>query len=150
MLTARDAVPDIIAGLDSGADDYLTKPFAFAELLARIRALGRRGPTALPNVLRIGDLSLDPASQKVVRGEREITLTATEYRLLEFLIRNADKIMSRSAILDSVWGLENDIEENTLDAFVSSLRSKVTKDNEPQLIHTLRGRGYCLRAENLA
>lgn len=149
MLTARDAVPDIIAGLDSGADDYLTKPFAFAELLARIRALSRRGPTALPNVLKVGDLTLDPASQKIVRGKREITLTATEYRLLEFLMRNAGRVMSRSAILDSVWGLEKDIEENTLDAFVSSLRSKVTKSSESQLIHTLRGRGYCLRAEKL-
>ena len=150
MLTARDAVPDIIAGLDSGADDYLTKPFAFAELLARIRALGRRGPAALPNVLKVGDLTLDPASQKVVRGKREIMLTATEYRMLEYLMRNGGKVMSRSAILDSVWGLDQDIEENTLDAFVSSLRGKVTKGNEPQLIHTLRGRGYCLRAERLA
>jgi DNA-binding response OmpR family regulator len=85
-----------------------------------------------------------------VRGKREIALTATEYRLLEFLMRNAGRVMSRSAILDSVWGLEKDIEENTLDAFVSSLRSKVTKSSEPQLIHTLRGRGYCLRAEKLA
>jgi DNA-binding response OmpR family regulator len=148
MLTARDAVPDIISGLDAGADDYLTKPFAFGELLARIRALGRRGPAVLPNVLSIGDLSLDPASQRVARGNRDIPLTATEYRLLELLMRNAGRVVLRSAILNAVWGFDKDVEENTLDAFVSSLRSKVTKGAEPQLIHTARGRGYCVRDES--
>ncbi len=144
MLTARDAVPDITAGLDAGADDYLTKPFAFAELLARIRALARRGPANLGTVLQIGNLTLDPHTHEVRRGDHEIRLTATEYRLLELLMRNAGRGVSRSAILTTVWGLEDEIEENTLDAFVSSLRSKVNQGEE-QLIETIRGFGYRFR-----
>ena len=142
MLTARDAVPDITTGLDCGADDYLTKPFAFAELLARIRALARRGPASFPTVLKVQDLTLDPRSHEVKRGSREIKLTATEYRLLELLMRNAGRVVSRSAILSTVWGLEDEIEENTLDAFVSLLRSKINKRTEPRLIETVRGFGY--------
>src|SRR5438067_1260405 len=146
MLTAKDALPDITTGLDAGADDYLTKPFAFAELLARIRALARRGPANLPSVLQVGGLSLDPSTREVRRGNREIKLTATEYRLLELLMRHPGRGVSRSAILDAVWGLEEEIEENTLDAFVSLLRAKIKTKSEPQLIQTIRGFGYCLRA----
>ena len=146
MLTARDAVPDIISGLDAGADDYLTKPFAFAELLARIRALARRGPADLPTVLTVGDLTLDPSTRQVRRGSREIKLTATEYRLLELLMRHPGRGVSRSAILTTVWGLGEEIEENTLDAFVSLLRAKINRKSERQLIQTIRGFGYCLRA----
>jgi DNA-binding response OmpR family regulator len=146
MLTARDAVPDITTGLDAGADDYLTKPFAFAELLARIRALARRGPANLPAVLRAGDLTLDPHKHDVRRGNREIKLTATEYRLLELLMRNAGRGVSRAAILDAVWGLDEEIEENTLDAFVSLLRSKIVKGGERQPIETMRGFGYRIRS----
>ncbi len=145
MLTARDAVPDITTGLDAGADDYLTKPFAFAELLARIRALARRGPANLGTLLQIGDLTLDPQTHEVRRGSREVKLTATEYRLLELLMRNAGRSISRSAILDTVWGLEDAIEENTLDAFVSLLRGKITKGAERQPIETIRGFGYRFR-----
>jgi DNA-binding response OmpR family regulator len=142
MLTARDAVPDIATGLDSGADDYLTKPFAFAELLARIRALARRGPARFPTVLKVGDVTLDPHSHEVKRGSRDIKLTATEYRLLELLMRNAGRVVSRSVILTTVWGLEDEIEENTLDAFVSLLRNKINKGTERQPIETVRGFGY--------
>ena len=145
MLTARDAVPDITAGLDAGADDYLTKPFAFAELLARIRALARRGPANLPTVLKVGELTLDPSTREVRRRDREIKLTATEYRLLELLMRHPGRGVSRSAILSAVWGLGEEIEENTLDAFVSLLRAKINKKSERRLIHTIRGFGYCLR-----
>lgn len=145
MLTARDAVPDITKGLDCGADDYLTKPFAFAELLARIRALARRGPAKLPAALQVADLTLDPGSRQVMRGNREIWLTATEYRLLEFLMRRAGRVLSRSAIVEGVWGLEGDIEENTLDAFISLLRNKIDKGFKLKLIHTNRGFGYSVR-----
>jgi DNA-binding response OmpR family regulator len=145
MLTARDAVPDITTGLDAGADDYLTKPFAFAVLLARIRALARRGPATLSNVLRVADLSLDPGRHFVQRGSSEIKLTATEFRLLELLMRNAGRAVSRSTILMSVWGFEEDVEDNTLDAFVSSLRGKIHDKKTRPLIHTIRGFGYCMR-----
>lgn len=148
MLTAKDAIPDITTGLDAGADDYLTKPFVFAELLARIRALGRRGPAHLPAVLKVGELRLDPSTRQVRRGNREIKLTATEYRLLELLMRHPGRGVSRSAILTAVWGLGDDIEENTLDAFVSLLRSKINRKSERRLIHTIRGFGYCLRGES--
>jgi len=133
--------------VDSGADDYLTKPFAFAELLARLRALARRPAASLPTILQVRDLSLDPATRQVKRGGREIKLTATECRLLEVLMRNAGKAVPRSSILDAVWGFEEVVEENTLDAFGSLLRSKITKASE-QLIHTVRGFGYCLRDES--
>lgn len=145
MLTARDAVPDITKGLNSGADDYLTKPFAFAELLARIRALTRRAPAKISALLELGDLSLNPETRQVKRGSREIALTATEYRLLEFMMRRAGRVLSRSAIVEGVWGLDGDIEENTLDAFVSLLRNKIDKGFKHKLIHTVRGFGYAVR-----
>jgi DNA-binding response OmpR family regulator len=147
MLTARDAVPDIARGLDVGADDYLTKPFAFAELLARIRALGRRPPGMLPPQLSVGDLILDPGSRRVSRDEQEIRLTATEYRLLEFMMRRSGQVLPRGAIVEAVWGFDVDIEENTLEAFVSSLRNKVDRGFNQKLIHTIRGVGYCVREQ---
>jgi DNA-binding response OmpR family regulator len=148
MLTARDAVPDIVKGLDVGADDYLTKPFSFAEFLARLRALGRRPSATAPAPhLRSGDLSLDPNTRQVFRGRHEIHLTATEYKLLEFLMRRAGGVASRRAIVEAVWGLEAEVEENTLDAFVRLLRSKVDHGYKQRLIHTVRGYGYSLRQE---
>ncbi|MGH9690674.1 MAG: response regulator transcription factor [Candidatus Acidiferrales bacterium] len=148
MLTARDAVPDIVKGLDVGADDYLTKPFSFAEFLARIRALGRRPSTAVsvPR-LEAADLVLDPNTRQVFRGRHEIRLTATEYKLLEFLMRRAGGASSRRAIVEAVWGLGAEVEENTLDAFVRLLRSKVDQGYKQRLIHTVRGYGYCVREE---
>jgi DNA-binding response OmpR family regulator len=145
MLTARDAVPDIARGLDVGADDYLTKPFAFAELLARIRALVRRPPAMLPPQLSVGDLTLDPGSRRVTRRDQEIRLTATEYRLLEFMMRRCGRVLSRGAIVEAVWGFNDDVEENTLEAFVSSLRNKIDRGFSQKLIHTIRGVGYCVR-----
>jgi DNA-binding response OmpR family regulator len=145
MLTARDSIPDIARGLDVGADDYLTKPFAFPELLARIRALARRGPAMLPPKLNIGDLTLDPGSQCVTRGERQVYLTATEYRLLEFMMRRPGRVLSRAAIIEAVWGFDENVEDNTLEAFVSSLRNKLDRGFEHKLIHTIRGVGYSIR-----
>jgi two-component system response regulator MprA len=145
ILTARDAVPDIVKGLDLGADDYLTKPFSFEELLARLRTVARRGSAPRPTCLRVADLTLDPAARQALRGQREIRLSPTEYRLLELLMRRAGRVVTRTAIVEAVWGLENDIEENTLDAFVRLLRGKVDKGFSPKLIQTVRGIGYCLR-----
>lgn len=148
MLTARDAVPDIVKGLDVGVDDYLTKPFSFAEFLARLRALGRRpAATAPAHHLQSGDLSLDPNTRQVFRGRHEIHLTATEYKLLEFLMRRAGGVASRRAIVEAVWGLESEVEENTLDAFVRLLRSKLDHGHKQRLIHTVRGYGYSVRVE---
>jgi DNA-binding response OmpR family regulator len=145
MLTARDAVPDIVRGLDVGADDYLTKPFAFDEFLARLRSVARRGSSPRPTRLQVADLILDPAAHQVYRGNREIRLTPTEYRLLDFLVRRAGRVVPRSTLVEAVWGFDQEVEENTLDAFVRLLRSKVDRDFEPKLIHTVRGVGYSIR-----
>jgi DNA-binding response OmpR family regulator len=145
MLTARDAVPDITNGLDSGADDYLTKPFAFEELLARLRAITRRGTKPRPSRLQVADLVLDPATRQVFRSSRELHLTATEYRVVEFLMRRAGRVLSRTALVEAVWGLDQDVEDNTLDAFISSVRTKIDKGFRQKLIHTVRSVGYCLR-----
>lgn len=148
MLTARDAVPDIVKGLDVGADDYMTKPFSFAEFLARLRALGRRpAPSAPSAVLEIADLVLRTDTRQTFRNRQEIHLTPTEYRLLEFLFRRVGKVASRRAIVEAVWGLEADVEENTLDAFVRLLRAKIDQGQKQKLIHTVRGFGYCLRED---
>jgi DNA-binding response OmpR family regulator len=144
MLTARDSLSDIVLGLDSGADDYLTKPFSFSELLARIRALGRRGATAPKNVLEVHDLVLDVSSQRTYRAGRPITLSLTEFRLLEVLARNQGHVVTRGALLAAVWGNRRDVEGNTLDAFVRLLRKKVDRESEVKLIHTRRGLGYSI------
>ncbi len=145
MLTARDADRDVIAGLNLGADDYLTKPFSLDILFARIRAVGRRGPIAHPTVLRTGDLKIDEGTREVTRGLREIVLTKTEYALLLLLVRNAGRVLTRDAIIEKVWGYDSDIESNTLDAFVRLLRAKLEAPGEDKLLQTVRGVGYCLR-----
>jgi DNA-binding response OmpR family regulator len=144
MLTARDGSKDIVAGLDSGADDYLKKPFAFDELLARIRALARRGPSPREAILSSGDLSLDPATREVWLGERKVELTRREFQLLEVLVRRAGRIQSRDSLIEAVWGPESDLEPNTIDVFMSSLRRKLHPSDEASLIHTVRGIGFCL------
>ncbi len=149
MLTARDATPDIVQGLDLGADDYLTKPFSFEVLLARVRALLRRGPASQSVRLRVGDLELDPGSHEVMRGGDRIHLTRTEFSLLEYLMRRCGQVIPRDALIEAVWGYDRDIESNTLDAFIRLLRSKVEGDSGPRLIHTVRGVGYVARQEEL-
>ena len=145
VLTARDAINDVAKALDLGADDYLTKPFSFVELLARLRALARRGPVHRAPLLKAADLVLDPATRQVSRGGHEIHLSPTEYKLLEFLMRRAGRVVTRNAILDAVWGLGEDVEENTLDAFVRLLRSKIDRGFKPRLVHTIRSVGYSVR-----
>jgi two-component system, OmpR family, response regulator len=148
MLTARDAVPDIVKGLDAGTDDFLTKPFSFAEFLARLRALGRRSKASgHMKPLQVSDLTLDPGAHRVFRGKQELHLTPTEYRLLEFLMRRQGGVASRRAIVEAVWGLEAEVEENTLDAFIRLLRTKVDGKDKARLIHTVRGFGYRLQEE---
>ncbi len=148
MLTARDAVADRVAGLDAGADDYLTKPFAFAELLARIRALLRRAEQpGRPPVLTVGDLTLDPVSHRVARGGEAIELTAREYAILEYLVRNAGRVVSRTELGEHVWKEEHDNIANLVDVHMSRLRRKVDHGRPVPLIHTVRGRGYRVGVE---
>jgi two-component system response regulator MprA len=148
LLTARDATPDIVQGLDLGADDYLTKPFSFEVLLARIRALFRRGPAPAPAQLRIGELRLDPAAHEVYRCDAHVALTRTEFQLLEFLMRRPGQVVPRSTLIEAVWGYDRDIESNTLDAFIRLLRAKLEVKDGPRLIQTVRGVGYSIREEN--
>jgi len=144
MLTARDSVEDKVRGLDAGADDYLAKPFAFEELLARVRALLRRQSESKTPTLKIADLELDPMSRQVTRSGKPIRLTTKEYALLEYLLRNPKKVLSRTLIGEHVWDMNFDPESNVIDVYVSHLRTKVDKGFEPPLIHTLRGQGYIL------
>src|SRR5208337_2356217 len=144
MLTARDSLPDIVSGLDAGADDYLTKPFSFVELLARMRALIRRREFRRKNVLEVRDLVLDLTTHRSFRAGTEIFLSLTEFRLLELLTRNAGRIVSRHEILSNVWGPGREVSENTLDAFVRLLRKKVDDGVAVRLIQTHRGFGYSL------
>ena len=146
VLTARDTVPDRVTGLDLGADDYLTKPFAFDEFLARVRALLRRGHGRRVALLRVTDLTLDPATREVTRGNRKVDLTVREYALLEFLMRNVGRVQTRSMLTEHVWGLSFDPESNVVDVYVGYLRRKVDGPGEERLIHTIRGAGYVLRA----
>lgn len=150
MLTARDAVPDIVHGLDLGVDDYMTKPFSFNELVARLRAVKRRALPAEDASLRIGDLVLDPSSREVMRGEERVLLTRTEYNLLERLMYRAGKVVSRRSLIEAVWGFDREIEENTLDAFMRLLRNKIDIPGRPKLIQTVRGVGYMIRADGRA
>src|SRR6187551_1436841 len=147
MLTARDAATDIVAGLDAGADDYLTKPFAFAVLLARLRALGRRaGPSTGP-WMQVADLRLNTEAHAVIRAGRPVPLTRTEFNLLECLMRQSGRVVTRERLIDQLWSTECDVRGNRLEAFVKSLRHKVDTTDRPRLIHTIRGIGYCLREE---
>ncbi len=148
MLTARDSIDERVAGLDAGADDYLPKPFALEELLARMRALLRRtGPAegAESAALTFSDLSLDPVTREVTRGSRSISLTRTEFSLLEMLIHNPRRVLSRSRILEEVWGFDFPTSGNALEVYVGYLRRKTEAEGEPRLIHTVRGVGYVLR-----
>ncbi len=145
MLTARAAVNERVAGLDAGADDYLVKPFALEELLARIRALLRRSAPSDDEALRFADLSLDPGTREVRRGGRLIELTRTEFLLLELLLRNARQVLTRELIFDRVWGYDFGANSNSLEVYIGYLRRKTEADGEPRLIHTVRGVGYVLR-----
>ena len=147
MLTSRDTIEDKVQGLDAGADDYLTKPFAFAELLARVRALLRRGTEARAPKLQVADLILDPATRSVTRSGQPITLTNREFALLEYLMRNAGRVLSRTMIADHVWDYNFDSGTNVIDVYVNYLRKKIDADHEPKLLHTVRGAGYVLKAE---
>ena len=147
VLTARDTVTDKVAGLDLGADDYLTKPFAFDEFLARVRALLRRGTSQGAPLLRVGDLTLNPATREVVRGGQRITLTTREYTLLEYFMRNTGRVLTRPMIAERVWGLDFDSGSNTIDVYVGYLRSRIDPGGERSLIHTVRGAEYVLQTE---
>jgi two-component system response regulator MprA len=145
MLTARSETEDRVSGLDSGADDYLVKPFERQELLARIRALLRRRPPRGAASLGVADLTLNPDTREVRRGEREIELTNREFELLEFLMRNERLVVSRERLLDEVWGYDPMAATNTIDVFISNLRRKLESGGEERLLHTVRGAGYVLR-----
>jgi two-component system response regulator MprA len=144
MLTARDEVEDRVHGLDEGADDYLVKPFALQELLARVRVLLRRVRPE-PKVLRHGDLSLDTGTREVLRGDREIALSAKEYELLSLFLRHPRQVLTRDTIMEQVWGYDFSGESNVLEVYVGYLRTKLEAGGEPRLIHTVRGAGYVLR-----
>ena len=145
MLTARASTEDKVAGLDSGADDYLTKPFAFEELLARVRSLLRRGAAEKSIILRVADLELDTVKHKAKRGGKTIELTAKEYSLLEYLMRNSDRVLSRTIISEHIWDYNFDTGTNIIDVYVNHLRNKIDEGFELKLIHTVRGVGYVMK-----
>jgi heavy metal response regulator len=147
LLTVRAAIEDKVLGLDTGADDYLTKPFAFRELLARVRALLRRKTQAGSPILRVGDLTLDPARRLVYRGGDKIDLTAKEFALLDWFMRNPGRVLTRTMIGEHVWGFDFDPMTNVVDVYVNYLRKKIDADREKKLIHTVRGVGYVLQLE---
>jgi two-component system, OmpR family, response regulator len=147
MLTARDAVRDRVAGLDSGADDYLTKPFSYAELLARLRALVRRGPVERPSELRVGELRLDPARHQVWRGDSELSLSPKEFAILETFMRRPGEVLSRFQLLEHVWDYEYENRSNVVDAYIRLLRRKIDHPFGTQTIETVRGAGYRLRTD---
>jgi DNA-binding response OmpR family regulator len=145
MLTARDSVPDIVRGLDVGADDYLTKPFSFEVLAARLRVIARRAASESGSTFQIADLTLDTQKHEVHRDRRPITLTRTEFMLLEYLMRRAGRVVSRDDLIEAVWGIDRDVESNTLDVFIFQLRSKLEASGAGRLIQTVRGFGYTVR-----
>lgn len=148
MLTAKDAISDRVSGLDAGADDYLTKPFAFDELLARVRALMRRNTGVKENTLQLADLVMDLPKHTVRRGEKEISLTSREYALLEYFLRNQGQVLTRSQIADHVWNYDFDYDSNVVDVYIRYLRNKIDRGFDVPLIHTVRGCGYVLKQEN--
>ena len=148
VLTARDATKDKVENFEAGADDYLTKPFAFAELLVRVKALLRRPPVSHDNVLRVADLEIDRVTQQVKRAGKGIELTSKEYALLEYLVSHADRVLSRTMIMEHVWDESFEGLTNIVDVYVRHLREKVDEGHEPKLIRTVRGVGYCLTGEN--
>ena len=145
MLTARDGIGDVVKGLDRGADDYVTKPFSFEILLARVRALARRAP--IPNSLKLhlADLTLDTGSREATRRNRKIALTRTEYTLLELLMKRPGRVVEREQIMEALWGYDASVENNTLDVFIRLLRAKIEQQGEGRLIHTVRGVGYVMK-----
>lgn len=147
IVSARDATPDIIHGLDYGADDYLTKPFELNVLLARVRAVARRAAAAVPAELAFQNLILKPGTYEVQRGGRTASLTRTEYALLETLMRRAGSVVPREVLIEEGWGMESDAGGSNLYVFIRSLRTKITQPGEPELLHTIRGVGYSLRSE---
>lgn len=147
MLTARTAIGDRITGLDSGADDYLAKPYAFQELLARMRALARRGPVPRPSELEVGDLLLDPAARRVWRGSTELSLSTREFTLLETLMRRPDQVLTREQLLGLAWGDNTDVASNVVDVYVRYLRAKIDRPFGRDTLQTVRGVGYRLTAE---
>jgi two-component system OmpR family response regulator len=149
MLTARDAVEDRVRGLDAGADDYLTKPFSFQELLARIRALIRRGATERPTIVAVDDLVLDPARHETRRGEEPIVLTAKEFALLEYFMRHAGQVLDRSHLIEHVWDFAFEGDSNVVDVHVANLRAKIDRPFGRTSLETIRGAGYRLRDETL-
>jgi DNA-binding response OmpR family regulator len=149
MLTARDSVADRVSGLGKGADDYLTKPFALDELLARIQALLRRSRSVQPVVLKVADLTLDPVTRRVARGSVVVTLTPKEYAILEVLMRNVGQVVTRTRLAERVWDEASEVLDNLVDAHVSHLRKKVDRDSSVPLIHTVRGVGYRLGPDEL-
>jgi heavy metal response regulator len=147
LLTVRATIEDKVLGLDAGADDYLTKPFAFQELVARVRALLRRRAEAGPTVLRIGDLTLDPARRTVSRGGEKVDLTPREFALLDYFMRNPGRVLTRTMITEHVWDYSFDTSTNVIDVYVNYLRRKIDAGREPKLLHTVRGVGYVLKAD---
>ena len=147
LLTVRATIEDKVLGLDAGADDYLTKPFAFQELVARVRALMRRRAEAEPALLQVADLILDPARRVVSRGGEKIELTAKEFALLEYFMRNPGRVLTRTLMIEHVWSYDFDTMTNIVDVYVNYLRKKIDSGREPKLIHTVRGVGYVLKAE---
>jgi heavy metal response regulator len=147
LLTVRATIEDKVLGLDAGADDYLTKPFAFQELVARVRALLRRRAEAEPAVLRIDDLRLDPARRSVTRGGEKIDLTPREFALLDYFMRNPGRVLTRTMIAEHVWDYSFDTSTNVIDVYINYLRKKIDSGREPKLLHTMRGVGYVLKAD---
>ena len=148
LLTARDAPDDIADGLDAGADDYLTKPFSFKVLLARLRALARRRRSDPDNLLRMADLSLDPEKHEVTRAGSGVPLSPTEFTMLELLMRSPGRVITRTRFIEAVWGHEREVHSNTLDVFIRQLRAKIEPPGSPKLLQTIRGIGYTLREED--